>query len=388
MADVAFFACGQIPVCELLSTGCHVGPQEPRVGAGNLLVSGLGSASRLLTSRRRHGYRATRRGIVNDRLDLELIRDAGARLQRVVVRTPLIPLQDRETTGGKPILVKAESVQVSGSFKIRGASNFILQLAGAQRKRGVVAYSTGNHARAVALAGRRARVRAVIVMSPDAAEHKVDAVRLLGAEVVMADGSSEARRLLAEQLSRDQGLSLLPPYDDYAVLAGQGTVGLEIFEDTRPAAIFVPVGGAGLVTSIGVVARALSPVTRIIGVEPESEDDAFQSFASGDRVTLSEPSDSIADAVRVQTIGSLTWPLLHRYVDDIVTVSEREIAAATVALAAEHHLVVEPAGALGFAAALGYRGALRLGGPVVAVASGGNVRLTDFARFASVAEAK
>jgi threonine dehydratase len=214
-----------------------------------------------------------------------------------------------------------------------------------------IPYSTGNHARAVAMAAAKEGVPATIVMSPDAAAHKVEAVRRLGAKIVMAPPTSEERRELAERLAREGGLGLLPPYDDPAVLAGQGTVGLEILECCEPAAIFVPVGGGGLSVGIGAAVKQVAPQVKVIGVEPELANDAFQTFRTGKRVVLPGSSASIADAVRVQTLGTLTMPLLARYVDDMITVSERDIALATIEAAAEAHLVLEPAGALAIAGA-------------------------------------
>lgn len=281
--------------------------------------------------------------------------------------------------------LKAENLQPSGSFKIRGALHAIACLTDGQRAAGVIAYSTGNHAQAVALAARQQGINATIVMSPEAPAFKVEATRRFGAEVVMAEPTSQARRMLAEELARSRGLSLIPPYDDETVMAGQGTIGLEILESCMPAALFVPIGGGGLIAGIAAAVKQSNPAVRVIGVEPEWENDAWQSFQSGQKVALPAASASIADAIRVQTLGDLTYPLIRKYVDEIVTVSEAEIARATLFAAAEAHLVLEPAGALGLAAVVRYAGKLPAG-PVVAVASGGNTTLSYLHQLQALAE--
>lgn len=304
--------------------------------------------------------------------------DARTALEGKAVVTPVLAFHNVATPGGNPIYIKAENVQPSGSFKIRGASYRISRLNAQQRKIGVIAYSTGNHAQAVALAAKLQGIQATIVMSPDAPAFKVEATRRYGAEVVMAEASSEKRRQFAESLAETQGLALIPPYDHPDVLAGQATIGLELLEQLEhdlPAAIFVPVGGGGLISGIAAVVKQLAPQVRIIGVEPELENDAWQSFRAGQRVVLPASSDSIADAIRVQSLGELTYPLMCRYVDEIVTVSEAEIAAATLRTVQEAHLFVEPSGALGLAAALQYEPALPEGRPMVCIASGGNTTL-------------
>jgi threonine dehydratase len=181
-------------------------------------------------------------------------------------------------------------------------------------------------------------------------------------------------------VARAEGLALIPPYDHVDVMAGQGTIGLEILAQSTPAAIFVPVGGGGLIAGIAAAVKQTAPSVRVIGVEPEWENDAWQSFQVGHRVALSATSASIADAIRVQTLGDLTYPLIKQYVDEIVTVSETEIAAATLLTASAAHLVVEPAGALGLAAAMAYGQSLPAG-PAVAIASGGNTTLAALQRL-------
>ncbi|HEY3369062.1 MAG TPA: threonine/serine dehydratase [Symbiobacteriaceae bacterium] len=299
---------------------------------------------------------------------------ARASIAGQALLTPLVPVGAVTTPAGNPLLLKAENLQPGGSFKIRGAIHSLACLTLTQRAAGVIAYSTGNHARAVAIAARQMGIRAKIVMSPDVPAHKIAAVHEQGAVVVMAAPSSQARRDLAEELARAEGLSLIPPYDHFDVMAGQGTIGLEILEQTTPAAIFVPVGGGGLLAGIAAAVKQATPAVRVIGVEPEWENDAWQSFRLGHQVALPAASGSIADAIRVQSLGDLTYPVISRYVDEIVTVSEAEIAASTLLIASVAHLVVEPAGGVGLAAALAYRGNLPEG-PVVSIASGGNTTL-------------
>ena len=301
-----------------------------------------------------------------------------------VWRTPLITLPGTRTTGGLNIVIKAENLQLSGSFKIRGATNYIARRCYEGGSAVVIAYSTGNHGRAVATAARLMNVAATVVMSLDAPAHKVAAVEEAGATVLMAPSNSLARRRMAEDIARERDLGLLPPCDDPDVLAGQATVALEILDRCDPAAIFVPVGGGGFLAATAVAVKQLKPSIKIIGVEPECEDDACRSFRTGKRVTLDKASPSIAGAVRLLTLGQLTLPLILRYVD-MVTVSKAEIAAATLEAADNGHLVLEPSGALAIAAARSYAAALGPGDTVVAIASGGNVKLDLFPEFRRIA---
>ncbi|HEX7737854.1 MAG TPA: threonine/serine dehydratase [Ktedonobacteraceae bacterium] len=297
--------------------------------------------------------------------------------------TPVLEVAGRTMPAGQPLLLKAENLQRSGSFKIRGASYCIAQLSREQRERGVIAYSTGNHAQAVALAAGQRGISATIVMSADAPAFKVERTRQYGAHVVWSEPTSQARRELAEQLAREQQLALIPPYDQREILVGQGTIGLEIIEQSSPSAVFVPIGGGGLISGIALSIKLSNSSTRVIGVEPEWENDAWQSFARGELVALPAASQSIADAIRVQVLGDLPYAVVRRYVDEIVTVSESQIASATLDALNEMHLVLEPAGAVALAAAREYQGALPAGRPVVALASGGNTTLAALCSLAS-----
>ncbi len=296
-------------------------------------------------------------------LTLDDIRDAEAVLAPRLAETPLVACE--------PILLKAESLQPTGSFKVRGATYRIVRLQEHERTAGVVAYSTGNHAQAVAWAARHAGIAATVVMSPDAPAGKVEATRALGAEVAMADPGSDARRAFAEALAAERGAALVPPYDHLDVIAGQATIALEILRRCEPAAIYVPIGGGGLIAGIAAAVDLVRSPARVIGVEPELECDAWRSFHLGRLERLDRPGGSIAEAIALQSLGELTWPLIQRHVDDVVTVAEAGIARACRLAAEQAHLVLEPSGAVALAAALEHAGA----GPVVAVASGGNVSL-------------
>jgi threonine dehydratase len=316
-------------------------------------------------------------------LALPRLRRAARFLARRLGPSPLLAVDRwRVPHSGNPILVKAECLMPTGSFKIRGATWRLSSLTPDERRRGVIAYSTGNHAQAVAKAAADAGVRAIVVMSPDAPAAKIEATRSWGAEVRMADCSSQARRAVAEQLAREHGHVLIPPYDDVQVMEGQASIGLELLAQMKaspPCAVYVPVGGGGLLAGVAAAIKQSAPAVRVVGVEPELEDDASRSFRRGRRISMTAPSASIADAIKVQSLGELTFPLIRRYVDDIVTVSESEIARASLSFFADAHLVVEPGGALALAAAL--RSRHTIDAPVVVLACGGNITLERLARL-------
>lgn len=312
-------------------------------------------------------------------LPLSRIEAARAALRPLLPNFPCLTVEDGAGRAGR-LLVKPECLMPTGSFKIRGAMFRLSLLSVAERARGVIAYSTGNHAQAVAYAAKKFGARAVIVMSPDVPANKIEATARWGAEIVMADPNSQARRALAERLAAEQGFILVPPYDDLAIMAGQGTIGLEILEDFPDAAdltVYVPIGGGGLIAGVAAALKQKNPAIRVIGVEPDLENDAFLSFRSGDRVALDGPSASIADAIKVQMLGNLTWPLIQRYVDDVETVDEAEIAAASRACFDSLKLAVEPGGAVAFAAA--DRASRSRGGTALALLCGGNVTLERMA---------
>jgi threonine dehydratase len=314
---------------------------------------------------------AERDGLVT----IDAIRTAAAVLRGVAIRTPLVAFGRPEAHR----FLKAESLQPIGAFKIRGAYVAVASLSLAERARGVITYSSGNHAQGVARAARLLGVPAVVVMPSDAPALKKARVEADGAEVVVVGTSSEERQRVAEEIAAARGLVIIPPFDDDRIIAGQGTVGLEIAEDMPDvAAVLVPIGGGGLASGVAVAIKALVPGARVIGVEPELAADAQQSLREGRivRWTAADASRTIADGTRTTAIGRRPFAHLSRLLDDIVTVSEAEIAAGVRLAAEESRLVAEPSGALAVAA-MAFRSAEAgldgLAGPIVAVVSGGNV---------------
>jgi threonine dehydratase len=311
---------------------------------------------------------------------IEAIRAAARTLAGVAVRTPLVAFGPAE----RRWFLKAESLQPIGAFKIRGAYVAVASLPPEVRARGVITYSSGNHAQGVARAARLHGVPAVIVMPSDAPAIKRMRVEADGAEVVIVGTASEERRLVAERMAAARGLAIIPPFDDDRIIAGQGTCGLEIAEDLpNVAAVLVPIGGGGLASGVAAAVRALCPGARVIGVEPELAADARDSLAAGRIVAWPAElvSRTIADGTRTQSIGLRNFAHLRALLDRVVTVSEAEIAAAVRIAAEECRLVVEPSGALTIAALQFHAAAAGLAdvaGPVAAVVSGGNV---DPARY-------
>ena len=306
---------------------------------------------------------------------LETIRAAAETLRGVALRTPLVAFGDPADRR----LLKAESLQSVGAFKIRGAYTAVASLTRAERGRGVITYSSGNHAQGVARAARLLGARAVVVMPSDAPAIKRERVVADGAEIVVVGTASDERRQVAESIAAERGLSIIPPYDDDRIIAGQGTIGLELLEDLPDLAIvLVPIGGGGLASGVATAIKALRPTTRVIGVEPELAADAQESLTRGQIVRW--PADlvsrTIADGTRTQALGKRPFAHLRVHLDGVVTVSEAEIAG-SVRLAAERaRLVVEPSGALSLAAMAFHRrelGLAGLPGSIVAVISGGNV---------------
>ncbi|HEX6869412.1 MAG TPA: threonine/serine dehydratase [Candidatus Limnocylindrales bacterium] len=303
------------------------------------------------------------------------IRAAAARLRGVIVETPLVPFgrpEDRR-------FLKAESLQPIGAFKIRGAYAAIASLPAEALARGVISYSSGNHAQGVARAARLLGAPAVIVMPSDAPAIKRDRVAADGAQIVTVGTASDERQQVAESISAQRGLAIIPPYDDDRIIAGQGTVGLEIVEAVPDlAAVLVPIGGGGLASGVATAIKSLRPEVRVIGVEPDLAADARASLEA--REIVRWPADvvsrTIADGTRTQALGIRTFAHLLAYLDGIVTVTEVEIAAAVRLSAERSRLVVEPSGALSVAAMAfhaGETGLDRIDGVVVAVVSGGNV---------------
>ncbi len=312
-----------------------------------------------------------------DLVSLDAIRDAGRRIAPFVRRTPLVPATDDGRFPG--FWLKCENLQVAGAFKIRGAANMVRQLDADALRRGVITYSSGNHGQALACIAAELGVPAVIVMPSTAPSVKVDGARAYGADVVFAGTTSADRKREAERIRDERGLIMVPPFDHPWIIAGQGTLGLEILEDVPDATdIYVPVGGGGLLSGVAAAVKRIRPSTRVIGVEPEGGAKMSRSLAAGAPVTL-ERTASIADGLLPVRPGDLTFAHVRALVDDVVTVSDDAIAAAVRWLARESHLVVEPSGAASVAAALA-----RPWPPashVVAVVSGGNVAPDRFAEL-------
>jgi threo-3-hydroxy-L-aspartate ammonia-lyase len=286
-------------------------------------------------------------------------------------RTPVLTSRTVDAHTGARVFFKCENLQRAGAFKFRGAYNALARLATDRQRRGVVAYSSGNHAQAVALAGRLLDIPVTIVMPSDAPRVKVEATRGYAAEVVLYERERDDREAIASDLARRRGLTLIPPFDHPHIVAGQGTAGKELIEEAGPLdVLLVPCGGGGLLSGCAIAARALAPAIEVIGVEPAAGDDVLRSFRSGTIQRVRNP-DTIADGARTAAPGRLTFPLIMRHVSDILTVDDRELLRAMWFLWERLKIVVEPTGALGAAALL--EGKLAVAGRRVGVVlSGGN----------------
>src|SRR5437016_2686444 len=315
------------------------------------------------------------------------VASAAERLAGHAHRTPVMTSHAVDERTGAEVFFKCENFQRMGAFKFRGAYNAMSRLAPDERKRGVLAYSSGNHAQAVALAGRMLGVRVTIVMPADAPAVKLEATRGYGAEVVLYDKRFEVREEVAERVACERALVMIPPFDHPHVIAGQGTAAKELIEEAGPLDyLFVPVSGGGLISGCAVAAAHLAPGCKVIGVEPEAGDDATRSFRTKTLQTCSNP-DTIADGARTHALGQLTFPLVLRYVQDMVTVSDAELARAMFYLWERLKIVVEPTGALG-AAGLFERGLPVSGRKVGVILSGGNVDLVSTDRLLGMASSQ
>jgi threonine dehydratase len=299
---------------------------------------------------------------------LDDIRAAATRVSRIARITPLL---DVSPQAEQPLLLKCESLQPSGAFKIRGAYNMVAQLSGDERRRGVITYSSGNHGQAMALAARELGAPAVVVMPKTASRIKVEGARSFGAEVIFEGTTSVDRRVRAEREAAARGLTMVPPFDHLWIIAGQGTAGLEIL-DQRPdvGAVIVPIGGGGLIAGIAAAIKLSRPEVKVIGVEPEGAAKMKASVDAGKVITL-ERTETIADGLMPVRPGDLTFAHVRQFVDKIVTVTDLQIMDAVLWLFSQAKIVAEPSGAASVAAALTAKP--RLPGPVVAVVSGGNI---------------
>jgi len=305
---------------------------------------------------------------------------AAERLRGVAHRTPVITSRTLDERTGARVVLKAENFQRMGAFKFRGAYNRLAQLDERQRRDGVVAFSSGNHAQGVALAARLLGIPAAIVMPSDAPAAKLAATRGYGAEVILYDRATMNRSEIAQAIARERDATLVPPYDDPAIIAGQGTTAYELIEDAGPLdALFVCTGGGGLLSGCALAATALSPGVAIYGVETEAGDDWVRSLAAGHPVTIPVP-DTICDGMQTQSPGMLTFPIVQALCAGVVTVTDEEVREAMRFAFARLKLVIEPSGAAALAAVMTGKADVR-GKRVGVTISGGNVDASTFARL-------
>lgn len=300
------------------------------------------------------------------------VQAAAARIHGLVRRTPVLTSRTFNALTGVQAFFKCENFQLGGAFKIRGGANAVLSIPDADRGRGVVAFSSGNHAQAVAIAARHCGMRATIVMPDDAPAAKVEATRGYGAGVVIYDRVREDRMAIGRRIAEETGATLVPPFDHPLVMAGQGTVALELLEEVPDLdALVVCMSGGGLIAGCAVAAKAIRPGIRVFGAEPEDANDTFLSLKAGKRVSI-PPPQTIADGLRAPTPGELTFPVILRHVEDIALVSDQQIRAAMKFVLLRMKIVAEPSGAVPTAAVLHAKLPAQLG-KVGIVVSGGNV---------------
>jgi threonine dehydratase len=308
------------------------------------------------------------------------VRAAAERIRPLARRTPVLSSPEFDAAVGKRVFFKCENLQVGGAFKIRGASNLILSLPRAVLEKGVVAYSSGNHAQGTAIAAKHVGVPATIVMPQDAPKSKMEATRAHGAKIVTYDRFTENREAIAATILQETGATLVPPFDHPMIMAGQGTAALELLEETGPLdALITPVGGGGLLSGCATIARSIDPSMRIFGAEPEGANDTFLSMMAGERVTVAHP-DTIADGLRSPQPGKLTFPVLQRLVERILLVSDAEIRQAVKFLLLKLKILAEPSGAVPVAALLFGRLPADVAS-VGVVISGGNVDFEELTKY-------
>ncbi len=306
--------------------------------------------------------------------------EAARRLDGHALHTPVMRSRTANTQLGAAVFFKCENLQRTGAFKFRGAFNALSKFSGEQREAGVLAFSSGNHAQAMALAAHIFKIPAAILMPLDAPASKLAATRAYGAEVITYDRFTESREALSQRIATERGMTLIPPYDHADIIAGQGTAAKELFEEAGELDyLFVCMGGGGMLSGSALAARALSPHCKVIGVEPAAGNDGQQSFRSGQIVRIDTPH-TIADGAQTQSLGQLTFEIIRRDVHDVLTVTDDQLVEAMRFFAERMKLVVEPTGCLGFAGAC--HGGIDLQGTRVGVIlSGGNVDLARFAHF-------
>jgi threonine dehydratase len=317
---------------------------------------------------------------IRQEVNFDDIRAAGERIRKIAKRTPVMRSRGFDAEAGVTAFFKCENFQTGGAFKIRGAANFVFSIPQEDLARGVVAFSSGNHAQAVAIAARSLGIPATLVMPTDAPRSKLEATRAQGANIVEYDRFRDDRAAIGARIASETGATLVPPFDHPWIIAGQGTAALELLEEIPDLdALVAPIGGGGLMSGCSIAAKHLQPGIRVIGVEPEKGNDAFLSLQAGTRVEI-PPPDTIADGLRTPMPGALTFPILQHNVEQVVLVTDDEIRAAVKFLLMRLKILVEPSGAVGAAAAL--FGKLPRGlGCVGIVLSGGNVDYDLLAGF-------
>jgi threo-3-hydroxy-L-aspartate ammonia-lyase len=305
-------------------------------------------------------------------LTLVLIKEASARIAGRVHRTPVVTSSSFNKVAGREVFFKCENLQRAGAFKARGATNKILSLSDDEKQRGVIAVSSGNHAQAVALAAREAGVRAVVCLPNDAPKMKVAATSGYGADIRVFDRHQDDRDAFGREIAEREGLVMVPAYDDYLIMAGQGTCGLELIEEVPDLdCIMTPCSGGGLFAGVSTAAKSIKPSIKCFAVEPDTANDTQQSIRKGERVKI-PPPPTIADGLRVQTPGALTFPVTRANADDVLTVTDEEIMATIRFMLFRMKMLVEPSGAAAAAAVFSNRipaGCKRVG----VVLSGGNI---------------
>jgi threonine dehydratase len=314
---------------------------------------------------------------VENQISPQAVRAAAERIRPLARRTPVMTSDAVDERAGRSVFFKCENLQRGGAFKIRGASNLVLSISPEERQRGVVAFSSGNHAQATAIAAKHVGAPATIVMPEDAPRSKMEPTRALGARIVTYNRFKDDREAIAADVLRETGGTLVPPFDHPAIIAGQGTAALELLEDVPSLdALVVCIGGGGLISGCSIIAKEINPAIRIFGVEPELANDTWQSVEKGERVTI-PPPDTIADGLRSPSPGKLTFPVIQRHVAKILLVSEEEIRATARFLLERMKILVEPSGAVAATAVLFDRLPSDVQN-VGVVISGGNVDLEFF----------
>jgi threonine ammonia-lyase medium form len=322
--------------------------------------------------------------MANDTVTFSDVQSAAERLRGQAHRTPVVTSRTFDQIAGCSVFFKCENLQRGGAFKFRGAYNALSQLTSEQRQRGVVAFSSGNHAQGLALAAKVLGTPATVVMPSDAPQIKVEATRDYGADIVLYDRLTGDRETIARQLADERGLTIIPPFDHPHIIAGQGTAALELFQDVPDLDVLItPVGGGGLISGCATAAKAMRPGVRVVGVETEPANDAWQSLRTGQRVTIAPP-DTIADGIRTTSLGVITFEIMRRLVDEIALVTDADVIEAMRFMLLRMKLLAEPTGAVSVAALMAHKVDGIAGKRVGVIVSGGNadptmvLRILDF----------